>query len=116
VNPDDFIEHAIQRGVLEGLGALQQPEQAIFAISEAEVYCDKDGIDSLLHRYGPSSMDLFARAFAVVGAVEIADTLQAIASFGGSAPEELLNRANRLITQRHQYEYESIRAFVEREA
>jgi len=50
MSQDDFIEKAIDRGVREGLYSLDPVEQAIFAVSEAEVYCDMEGIDSLLDR------------------------------------------------------------------
>lgn len=114
MNADAVIEQAIRRGEREGLDALGPAELVIFAISEAEVYCDMDGIDSLLERYGTGTIALFARAFSAVGAIEIANALQAVASSADSVPEELLSHANRLITERHQYGYESIRAFVER--
>lgn len=114
MNSDEVIEDAIRRGEREGLDALGPVEQFIFAISEAEVYCDTDGIDNLLHRYGSSKIDLFARAFLAIGAVEIASALQAVSSSADPVPEELLSRANRLITERHQYTYEGIRAFVAR--
>ena len=110
MNADEVIEQAIRRGEREGLDALGPLEQVIFAISEAEVYCDMDGIDSLLERYGTGKLTLFARAFSAVGAIEIANVLQAAVS----APEALLSLANRLITERQQYSYESIRAFVEK--
>jgi len=50
-----------------------------------------------------------------VGAVEIAETLRAIASRGVSERDELLTRANELITARRQYSYERNRALVERQ-
>ncbi|MXV05658.1 MULTISPECIES: hypothetical protein [unclassified Xanthomonas] len=115
MNTDEIIDHAIHRGEREGLEALGPVEQFIFAISEAEVHCDIDGIDNLLQDYGTSKMGLFAQAFSAVGASEIANALQAISSSTDPVPEELLSRANHLITVRHQYTYESIRAFVERD-
>ena len=39
-NADEVIEQAIRRGEREGLDALGPVEKVIFAISEAEVYCD----------------------------------------------------------------------------
>lgn len=113
MSPDDFIEKAIDRGVREGLYSLDPVEQAIFAVSEAEVYSDMEGIDSLLDRYGGEATKVFASAFLAVGAVEIAETLGAIASRGVSERDKLLTRANELITARRQYSYESIRALVE---
>jgi hypothetical protein len=115
MTPEDFIEKAIDRGVREGLFSLDPVEQAIFAVSEAEVYCDMEGIDSLLDRYGGKSTELFASAFSAVGAVEIAETLRAMAAAGVAERDKLLTRANELITARSQYSYESIRAFVERQ-
>ncbi len=115
MSPDYLIEKAIDRGTQEGLYSLDSVDQAIFAVSEAEVSCDVDGIDSLVHRYGEEAMDLFASAFLSIGAVDIAETLRAIASNGVAERDRLLTRANGLIRARHQYSYESIRALVERE-
>ena len=115
MSPDDLIEKAIDRGTREGLYSLDPVDQAIFAISEAEVSCDVDGIDSLVDRYGEEAMNLFASAFLAVGAVEIAETLRAMASHSVGERDGVLTRANELIRDRHQYSYESIRALVERD-
>jgi len=114
MSPDDFIEKAIECGARDGLYSLGPVEQVIFAVSEAEVYCDMEGIDGLLDRYRNEAMEMFVSAFSSIGAVEIAETLKAITSPGASGREEMLARANELITVRRQYSYESIRAFVER--
>ena len=77
VGPDAFINAAIEAGFRNGVEALDANERLIFLISEAEVHCDKDGIDSFLDRYCPNWMQETARAFAAVGAVEIAAALGA---------------------------------------
>jgi hypothetical protein len=87
-------------------------ELTIFAIAEAEVYCDKDGIDALILRYGFDELPIFACAFAEIGATEVASSLSALGEMR-VAPEQLLSAANELITGRVGYSYERIVAYVE---
>ncbi len=50
---DDFIEQSIARGARDDLPELGRRTAAmVFLISEAEVYCANDGIDSFIERYG----------------------------------------------------------------
>ena len=117
MNTTQFIEQAISRGETEGIEALGPREQVVFAVSEAEVLCDMEGIDSLLHKYGAGSMEsLFAQAFAAIGAREIASALGRVATSEEPIAEHILSHANRLITERHGYTYESIQAYVQRGA
>jgi len=112
----EFIEAAVSRGEQLGLHALSGREQVVYAIAEAEAYCDIDGIDSLIHKYGRESMGLFAQAFLEIGASEIAAVLQTIASTSGTPNENTLSNANRLITERSGYSYEEVESFVARGA
>jgi hypothetical protein len=112
MNPSDWIKAAIRCGELRGVGLLSPPERVVYLISEAEVYCDKDGIDSLIHRYGADFMRHFSNAFLEVGASETSSALIAIADAAQPIQEDILERANRLITERRGYTYESIEAFV----
>lgn len=116
MNASLINEQAISRGQMEGIDALGPIEAAVYAISEAEVYCDIDGIDSLIHRYGLHRMSLFAQSFASIGAMEIAEALRQLAESNPQPPERLLDLTNKLITQRHGYTYEAIQAFVEQGA
>jgi hypothetical protein len=115
---DAFINTAIEqgsRGRLEGpgVGALDADQRLVFLISEAEVLCDMEGIDSFLDRYFPQWMEETAAAFAEVGAAEIAVTLRAIDA-DTIRDDPLLDRANDLITSRTGYDYEAICQAVER--
>ncbi|MCL2310715.1 MAG: hypothetical protein FWC42_10725 [Proteobacteria bacterium] len=110
MDADTFINEALVIGQKRGLHALQPVQQVIFAVSEAEVTCDMDGIDSLIEHYGAESLPLFERAYAAIGALEIADALKRLIMFPAS--EEFLERVNSLITERRGYGYESIRAYV----
>ncbi len=97
------------------MGSLNPVEATVFAISEAEVYCDMDGIESLLDRYGIDAMERFATAFLTIGASEIAAALHAISAFPLiPVPRELLSLANELVSDRKGYSYENIASFVER--
>jgi len=112
MDADEIINESIGLGARDGLAALGPVQGFVYMISEAEVCCDKDGIDSLLDRYGDHSMVRFAEAFLAVGAAEIARALSKIPSCSVGERETLLTRANDLITSRAGYSYESIRAFV----
>lgn len=114
MTPKEFIEQAISDGERRGLQALDPRQQVVYAIAEAEVYCNKDGVDALIDRYGKAGMALFSKAFLAVGASEIAARLQAIADADGTPDEEQLSDANRLITDLRGYSYEAIEAFVAR--
>lgn len=114
MEPSAFIDLAIERGEANGLRSLDPVEAVVFAISEAEVYCDMDGIDALLRRYGAENFGLFASSFLAVGAGVIAEALHAIAASNSPAPEQLLAAASDLITSRCGYSYESIELFVAR--
>lgn len=112
---DSVIQLAVERGERYGLESLAGVQRLVFAISEAEVYCDKDGIEGLIHRYGLPAMRTFAEAFEAVGATDIANALLSLAG-GGSIFEGSLALANRLIADRHGYTYESLQALVRRSA
>jgi len=107
---DTFITTAIAAGETSGLDALGFLQQIVFAVSEAEVTCDIDGIDNLIHRYGADSLPLFGRAYAEIGAAEIAEALRELATSPMSEP--LLSRANSLISNRTGYDYGTIRTYV----
>jgi len=115
MDSDTAIHRAVELGERNGLDSLSGVQKLIFAISEAEVYCDKDGIDGLIHRYGAPAMRTFAEAFAAVDATEIASALFALTK-DGPIPEALLARADTLITGRRGYTYEDLQALVRRSA
>ncbi|WP_326543720.1 hypothetical protein [Pseudorhodoferax sp.] len=108
----DFINRAIVAGEERGLRALAPLELTILAIAEAEVYCDKNGIDALILRYGIETLPAFASAFAEIGAMKVAPSLSALVKTR-VPPEQLLSAANDLITGRVGYRYERIIAYVE---
>ncbi len=113
MNAESIINEAIARGESGGLMALTPVEQIVFAVAEAEAYCDMEGVDSLLEKYGRDRPALFANAFSAIGATAIAAAFLALVDAPSSAQEELLARLNELITTRHEYTYDSIRACVE---
>jgi hypothetical protein len=113
VTNDEFVAHAIQRGASEGLGALSSAERVAFLISEAEAYCDMEGIDSFIDRYRPNLREA-ASAFEAAGAEAIARSLRQIDGEMPTPSEQLLNAANEMITTRAGYDYESIAKAVVR--
>jgi len=117
-DPDAFINMALEAGSRalrdrRGIGALDADQRLVYLISEAEVLCDMEGIDSFLDRYFPQWMEETAAAFAEVGAAEIAVALRAIDA-DTIRDDTLLDRANDLITSRTGYGYVAIRQAVER--
>ncbi|MDQ0014215.1 CBS domain-containing protein [Variovorax boronicumulans] len=115
MDSDTAIRDALELGERHGLASLTGVQKLVFAISEAEVYCDKDGIDGLIDRYGVPAMCTFAEAFEAVGATEIATALLALTK-DGPIPEALLARANTLITDRRGYAYDNLEALVNNSA
>jgi hypothetical protein len=75
------------------------------------LYCDKEGIGGLIHRYGVPCVRTFAEAFDAVGATEIASALRALPQ-EGPIPESLLARTTTLITERRGYTYESLEVLM----
>lgn len=112
-DPAPDIERAIARGEAEGLWNLSLEDRFVYVISEAEVRCDINGIDSFLDAHGPRGVDALASAYAAVGATDLAAVLREISASLPDASEHLLARANELITARSGYSYDDIaRAFV----
>jgi hypothetical protein len=121
MDTDEFISTAIDTGSDKGIEALDVNQRLVYLVSEAEVYCDKDGIPSFLDRYFPQ-LEEAAAAFAAIGAAEIAAGLRTIAAstkqqdlqFLDYDNDQLLSHVNKLITDRAGYDYETIRRAVER--
>jgi hypothetical protein len=113
VDADAFITTALRLGKRNGVAALDTDQRLVYLISEAEVDCDINGIDTFLDHYGPSWMAEAAAAFAAVGATEIASALRVITP-DTQREDPLLDRANDLITKRSGYDYEAIRQEIKR--
>lgn len=111
---DDFITMAIARGQSAGPGQLSADERFVFLLSEVEVHCDMDGIDSLLDEHSVAELAECAAAFADVGAVEIATTLRRILEALPDREEALLSRADTLIRDRAGYDSDAIRMAIGR--
>lgn len=107
----DIIESILKRGAKEGIQTLSPSERKVWLISEAEVLCDMEGIDSFLNRYSALLLET-ADAFAEVGAIHIAESLRAIHNRLPARPDELLDRANALVTARTGYNYGAVLRLV----
>jgi len=77
VDTDRFINAAIDSGSRNGVDTLDAEQRMVFLISEAEVLCDIEGIDSFLQRYSPDWVPEAADAFEAIGALDIAAELRA---------------------------------------
>jgi hypothetical protein len=107
----DSIDSILKRGAEDGVDALASVERKVWLISEAEVLCDIEGIDSFLDRYADLLPEA-AAAFAEVGACEISESLRAIHAESPARRGELLDRANALVTARTGYEYDSVARLI----
>src|SRR5215210_5115055 len=87
-----FIDEAIKLGMQSGLDSLSPLQRKVFLISEAEVTCDMDGIDSFIGGHESGILLEAAEAFSAVGASAIAAGLKDIAQASPSADGALLNR------------------------
>lgn len=110
---EEFISAVIDKGVREGTHALVGKARVVFTISEVEVSCDMNGIDTVLDHVENGRLDNLAAAFAAIGAMEIASELEKIERALPARDHEMLSRANDLITSRTGYSYETIKAYVE---
>ena len=111
---EQFISASIDRGEKEGCAALGTKEKTIFLISEAEVLCDMQGIDTLLDRIENRTIPVVSEAFDAIGAIDIATCLKEIETMLPQRNDAILERANQLITSRHGYSYDSIKQYAER--
>lgn len=107
----DYIDSILKRGAQGGIESLSRSERMVWLISEAEILCDMDGIDSFLDRYEeilPEVADSFAR----VGAIQIAENLRAIHAKLPSRPEEFLDQTNALVTDRAGYDAAAVARLI----
>lgn len=111
---DAFIADAIDRGAKHGLSSLAPLAQVVFAVTEAEVYCDMEGIDSLFEKYGYSSSALFADAFRAIGASKVGAAFFDVAQSDPPISELLLDELNDLVRERCGYGYENISSYVQK--
>ncbi len=111
MNPDEFINAAIETGSGNGIETLDADQRLVYLVSEAEVYCDMEGIDGFVDRYSPERMEEAAAAFAEIGAAEIAMGMRAIAA-DTTRDGQLLGRVNELISRRTGYDYDAIRKAI----
>jgi hypothetical protein len=112
MNVEEFINAALERGEQAGAAALAPLERAVFLLSELEVSCDKDGIDSFLDTYGPSELNEVAEILSAAGASATADGLTKMARALPQRDDALLTRVNDLVTRRTGYDYDSLAKVV----
>ena len=111
---DELINAAIEKGQPGGLSGLDPDERFVYLISEAEVACDMDGIETLLDRYTAAELAECASAFAEVGASAIAAALGEVVAALPARDEDRLGKADSLIKDRAGYAYDAIRGAVGR--
>ena len=113
MSSDGFIAQAIAQGAERGIAALDPVARTVYAVSEAEGYCDMEGIDGLFDRYGYEAASIFAEAFTSIGATEIAAAFTSVAQSSPPHSDRSLSHLNDLIRDRRGYAYESITAYVQ---
>lgn len=107
-DPDAFIDDAIHRGQTGGISSLSGVARWIYLISEAEVRCDKDGIDSFVDAHGEEGIAQLATAYAAIGAASIASSLMNLLRQMPNPSDAALNDASARITERDGYSYEDL--------
>ena len=110
---DEFISASIDRGVTEGVRALSDKERVVFLVSEAEVLCDTEGIDSLVDDIESKKIFGVSEAFAAIGAIDIATCLREIENALPMRNDEALTRGNDLIRSRSGYSYDAVKRYAE---
>ena len=111
MSPHELISTALEHGWEFEIERLTPVERKIWLISQAEVLCDKEGIDTFLGEYSDWLAET-ANAFADVGAAQISESLQAIRGLLPQRPERLLEAANDLIRLRSQYDSKAVERLV----
>lgn len=71
-----LVDRILERGAEGGLESLRGKERLVWLLSECEVICDLEGMDSFLAHYG-EHLDEVALAFERAGAPAIAEALRA---------------------------------------
>jgi hypothetical protein len=107
MDTDAFISNAIALGSRHGIDSLTSNQRVVFLVSEAEVFCDMEGIDTFLDRYEPEWIAETASAFEFIGAMQIAIAFRELTTFSSNR-EATLDRLNTMITNRIGYSYDSI--------
>lgn len=110
----DFISESIARGARNGLQSLTGTARIVFLISEVEVYCCRDGIDSVVDLIERKGLTGASEAFAAIEADAIAEGFRKIESMLPDRDETLLDRVNALVTDHEGWSYDSIKRYVER--
>jgi hypothetical protein len=110
-DPDEFIDKAVKTGSRNGIEALDADQRFVYLVSEAEVYCDMQGINGFLDRYSPQWIEETAAAFAELGASEIATTFRTIAA-NAMWDDQLLEHITTLIVSRSGYDYDTVRRAI----
>jgi len=110
MDPEEFINTSIEKGTRVGLSLLSPLEQKIFVISELEIVCDMEGIDSFIAKFGNSGLKLAATAFHDIGADSIATLMHQLAL--QPTDNLLATSVNNLVTTRTGYDYEMLERYV----
>jgi hypothetical protein len=112
---DQVIDAALERGKTAGLKALDPISRWIFLVSEAEVLCDMEGVDSFIDRYGGAALLELTDAYRNLGARELAAASYVVAISLPARVSPQMDRLNRLITDRVGYDFDAICAEVTRQ-
>jgi hypothetical protein len=112
MNVDDFIVRSINHGQGRDVSSLSTLQKAIFLLSQLEVICDMDGIDSFLDIYDASDLRSVAEFLRAIKANELANGLFQIADNLPHPPDSLLSYVNDLVSVRAGYDYDAIARVV----
>ena len=112
MTPDEFINRAIDQGEQVGLDQLGGLERLVFLVSEVEVLCAMEGIDSFAEQRGADGLREASAAFRALGAGDLADALLECAQQPNAFSTPCFERANNLVNKHVGWDYEAIRRVV----
>jgi hypothetical protein len=112
---DQVVSAALEQGQRDGLDTLDNLSRWIFLVSEAELLCDMEGVDSFVDRYGGLVLLELADAYRNLGAQALAEASRAVADALPIRTKSDLDHLNRLVCDRAGYDFKAIRAEVSRQ-
>lgn len=106
---DTTINKIIDKGESFGLDGMIAYERIIYLISEAEVYCDMEGIDSFVDHYKEDGIKELIEGYRKIGANELSETFSNLINAEAHEKGEILDELNEMITSRKGYNSGSIK-------
>ncbi|TLX73739.1 hypothetical protein E9993_14875 [Labilibacter sediminis] len=112
---DLLINNIVDKGESLGIDGMVGYERIIFLISEAEVYCDMEGIDSFIDNYNNENLLELVEGYKKIGALELSKGFINLINSQKEEKDAILEQLNDMITSRQGYNYDSIKEWLSSE-